>query len=100
MAGPRVTSRVCVPTGVVQVWRFDSADLEPEREQHERLHAAGAAALHPRGRAGCAQQQGRDLAGLERKCSWQRSSAPRKTLRTAPHGQLLGDSSGGLCGSA
>lgn len=87
-----MTSRVSVPWGVVQVWRFDGADLEPEREQHERLHAAGAAALHPGRGAGCAQQQGRHLAGLERECSW-------KTLLTAPHGHTLTDSSAGLHGS-
>lgn len=73
-----VSSRVSVPTGCLQVWRFHSADMEPEREQHERLHAAGAAALHPGRGAGRAQQQGRDIARLECKCSWQSPQCPQE----------------------
>lgn len=66
------------PLGVLQIWRFDSTDMEPEWEQHEWLHTAGAQALHPGRGAGRAQQQGRDLAGLERKCQWQPSKCSQE----------------------
>lgn len=96
---PWVRSRISIPPGVLQVWWFDSADLEPQWEQHERLHAAGAAALHPGRGAGRAQQQGRDIAGLERKCPGSPPGAARKSLPTPPHAQIVSDSSGVLCGS-
>lgn len=99
MEFPRVSSRVCVPTGALQIRRLDGADLEPEREQHERLHAAGAAALHPRGRAGRAQQQGRHIPRLERKCHCHSPQGSQEILLAAPHAQVLSDSSRVLSGS-
>lgn len=65
---PGVSRRLSRAGHTPQVRGLDGAHLEPEREQQRGVHAAGAAALHPRGRPRRPQQQGCDLAGLEREC--------------------------------
>lgn len=50
-----------------QLWRLHREDMEPQREQQRRLHAARAQALYTGRGARRPQQQRRDLAGLERK---------------------------------
>lgn len=50
---------------LVQVWGLNGADLEPEWEQHQQLHAACTEALHTGGRPGCPQQQRRHIIRLE-----------------------------------
>ena len=58
-----VYAELCVC--VCQVWGLDGSYLEPEWEQYEQLHTAGAETLHTRGGAGRPQQQRRHLARLE-----------------------------------
>lgn len=57
------------PCSLHQVWRFNSSDMEPKREQQQQLHSAGFETLHPRGRPGCPQQQRCHLIRLECKQS-------------------------------
>lgn len=61
-----VNQRLCC---LHQVWRFNSSDMEPKREQQQQLHSAGFETLHSRGRSGCPQQQRCHLVRLECKKS-------------------------------
>lgn len=49
----------------LQIWRFNSTDMEPQWEQHKRLYAAGTSTLYTRRRAGRTKQQRCDIPRLE-----------------------------------
>lgn len=50
---------------VLQIGRFNGENMEPQREQYQRIHAAGPPALYTRRGPRCTEQQRRDILGLE-----------------------------------
>lgn len=79
-----------------QLWRFHREDMEPQREQQRRLHAARAQALYTGRGARRPQQQRRDLAGLERKRAPPVNPACKPRLSPGPVGR---PSRGCCCGA-
>lgn len=66
--------------------------MEPQWKQHKWLYAAGTSTLYTRRRAGCTEQQRRDITGLERKSKQQCSKYCKKIVPTVLHSQILSDS--------